>query len=411
MKKIGIIDADLISRSKHRFPNLACMKISGYHKKMGYDVKLITDYKKLYYNENIWVEYQNALYEYRKEQNEYTNKVLAEKMIPCFQKENIKYDKLFISKVFTDTEVDEDFLQMDIVEYGGTGFFYDKAPFLPNEIEHSFPDYNLYNTWVAEKIEEGGKKLDFQYYTDYSIGFTTRFCFRQCGFCVNKNYKKVDTWSPLSEFVDEARKYICLLDDNMLGNSQWKNILSSLQESKKPFQYKQGLDPRLLTEEKINLLFNKCKYKGDYIFAFDNIEDADLIEEKLKLIRKHFKNTSHNIKFYVFCGFDREDKWDLDFWRQDLIDTFKRVEILMKYKCLPYIMRFNRYEKSPYKGTYINLASWCNQPSFFKKLSYRQFCEVNQARTKTKICAAMQYLNQIEKEIPNVAKEYFNLKF
>jgi len=30
--KIGIIDADLIGRKKHRFPNLASMKISAYHK-------------------------------------------------------------------------------------------------------------------------------------------------------------------------------------------------------------------------------------------------------------------------------------------------------------------------------------------------------------------------------------------
>lgn len=31
MVKIGIIDADLISRKIHRFPNLACMKISSYY--------------------------------------------------------------------------------------------------------------------------------------------------------------------------------------------------------------------------------------------------------------------------------------------------------------------------------------------------------------------------------------------
>lgn len=29
---IAIIDADLLGSSKHRFPNLACMKLSGYHK-------------------------------------------------------------------------------------------------------------------------------------------------------------------------------------------------------------------------------------------------------------------------------------------------------------------------------------------------------------------------------------------
>lgn len=32
MMNIAIIDADLIGRKRHRFPNLACMKISGYWK-------------------------------------------------------------------------------------------------------------------------------------------------------------------------------------------------------------------------------------------------------------------------------------------------------------------------------------------------------------------------------------------
>ena len=33
--KIAIIDADLIGRKNHRFPNLVCMKLSGYYKEMG----------------------------------------------------------------------------------------------------------------------------------------------------------------------------------------------------------------------------------------------------------------------------------------------------------------------------------------------------------------------------------------
>ena len=32
---IGIIDADMIGRTKHRFPNLVCMKLSGYYKMGG----------------------------------------------------------------------------------------------------------------------------------------------------------------------------------------------------------------------------------------------------------------------------------------------------------------------------------------------------------------------------------------
>lgn len=38
--KIAIIDADLIGRSKHRFPNLVCMKLSGYYKEIGAEVEL-----------------------------------------------------------------------------------------------------------------------------------------------------------------------------------------------------------------------------------------------------------------------------------------------------------------------------------------------------------------------------------
>ena len=41
---IGIIDADVIGKKKHRFPNLACMKISSYYKKQGHDVKLLLSY-------------------------------------------------------------------------------------------------------------------------------------------------------------------------------------------------------------------------------------------------------------------------------------------------------------------------------------------------------------------------------
>ena len=44
--KVGIIDADLLYRSRHRFPNLACMKISGFHKERGDETELVTDYGK-----------------------------------------------------------------------------------------------------------------------------------------------------------------------------------------------------------------------------------------------------------------------------------------------------------------------------------------------------------------------------
>lgn len=368
--RIGIIDADLIGRNKHRFPNLASMKISGYYKALGNEVSLLLDYQDLN-----------------------------------------QYDKVFISKVFTDTYVPQDVLNLNNVEYGGTGFFYDKAEPLPCEIEHHMPDYNLYDEWVKIQLESGVKKSDLTYYIDYSIGFTTRGCFRKCEFCVNRNSNKVNLHSNIEEFLDPSRKYICLLDDNVLGSPQWEQIFNELNKTGKRFQYKQGMDERLLTDKKCEVLLNS-NYIGDYIFAFDNINDKELIETKLKLWNKHrkLKNKIHSTKFYVFCGFDRNSIYDENFWRKDIEDTFERVKVLMKYNCLPYIMRHENYNNSPYRGTYINLARWCNQPNFYKKKSYREFCETNQKYSKT-ICASMRYLQEFENKCPEVAKKYFDLRY
>ena len=364
--KIAIIDADLIGRKKHRFPNLASMKISGYYKSLGHKVELKLDYNNL-----------------------------------------DKYDKVFISKVFTDTQIDEEILKLENVEYGGTGFFYDKSPDLPHEIEHHMPDYHLYDEWIKDELEKGTKLKEFDYYINYSIGYTTRKCFRQCSFCVNKNYKKVEIHSPVSEFLDPNRKYICLLDDNILGFSGWREVFKELNDSGKRFQYKQGMDERILTPERCEVILNS-KYIGDYIFAFDDIEDYHMIERKLEMWSRKKKSLGNKktTKFYVLCGFDKNNKYNEDFWIKDIVDVFKRIRLLMKYGAIPYIMRYEKYEESPYRGIYINLARWCNQPSFFKKKSFREYCtlEANKGATR-------RYMEEFEILHSDISKEYFDIKF
>ena len=93
--RIGIIDADLIGRKKHRFPNLACEKISGYFKSQGHEVSLLLDYE--HFDD---------------------------------------FDHVYISKVFTDTPVPEWIAETEKIHIGGTGFYFDKAPNLIDEIEH-----------------------------------------------------------------------------------------------------------------------------------------------------------------------------------------------------------------------------------------------------------------------------------
>ena len=398
--RIAIIDADLVGNNKHRFPNLVCMKLSGYYKELGNNVSLKMDYEDL-----------------------------------------SSYDKVFISKVFTDTPIDESILELPNVEYGGTGFFYDKAPKLPLEVEHHMPDYHLYDDWVNEKLNEDGKedeseedrierirkkRKEFTYYLDYSIGFMTRGCIRGCSFCVNKNYRSCELHSNLSEFLDESRPYICLLDDNVLACKDWRKVFEELIATGKKFQFKQGCDERLLTDEKCEILFNKSKWIGDRIFAFDNIKDRELIERKLQMIRRH---TNDQIKFYTFCGYNHDNigVYDEEFWVKDIVDLFERIKILMTYGCIPYVMRFKDYELSPYRGIYITAASWCNQPSFFRKMSFEEFSKArgmsNENYKKYKMDfdsyladggkkgSCWRYYDEFAEKYPEIAEKYFHMKW
>ena len=44
---IAIIDAEIVGKNKHRFPNLVCMKLSSYYKLLGDTVELKLDYENL----------------------------------------------------------------------------------------------------------------------------------------------------------------------------------------------------------------------------------------------------------------------------------------------------------------------------------------------------------------------------
>jgi len=359
--KIGIIDADLIDRQEHNFPNLACMKISGFYKELGHDVKLI-----------------------------------GYGSLEGFSLFPERYDKVYIAKVFTETKVPDGVLDLPFVVHGGTGFYFDKAENLPDEIEHSFPDYHLYDNWIEIKISNGKKKDYFKYYTDFSIGFTTRGCFRKCDFCVIKKYDKAFPHSPLSEFVDKDRKKICLLDDNILScGEHWERIILELQATKKRFQFKQGLDIRLMTPKKAELLANS-KYEGNYIYAFDNIADADMIEKRLSVWKKYHKG--EKTVLYCLCAFDRTGKYDADFWLQDIIDLFERTRILMKYDARPYVMRFERWVDSPWKYLYIVFSSWVNGSVMFYSTSFRENAGDNRAAL------------DFAKQYPEIAEKYYDMK-
>ena len=402
MSSIAIIDADIVGKKKHRFPNLCCMKLSSYHKSIGDDVVLKTNYDELDDFDKVYV-----------------SKVFTDTVIPCEPEDKSLKTSENIAQWYADNE----FLKRPNVEYGGTGFFYDKAPPLPEHIEHIMPDYHLYDAWVAEMTAAGAKETEFTYYLDYSIGFLTRKCFRQCYYCVNRNYKSAVTASCLDEFLDESRPKICLLDDNFFACPKWRDLIRPVVESGKRFQFKQGLDERLLTKEKIKEIA-KWKYDGDMIFAFDNIEDEELILSKLRMIRETVPEWTRPLKFYVFCGCDRNGVYDDNFWHDDICNLFKRIDILREFGAKPYIMRFEAVYKTEYAPFYAAVAAWCNQPAMFRTFTFRMFCMckgmlrngyskykrdvdsyLKDIGTKGAIWRAME---QTERLFPDVAARYFD---
>ena len=378
MKKLGIIDADLLDNGT-RHPNLACMKISAYYKSQGWQVELLENYDNL-----------------------------------------DDYDLVSISRVFSFTKIpdciyrygkckDPAHPELSLkknIQIGGTGFYFEKAPDLPPEIEHIMPDYHLYDNYIQKKLDAGEPRTRYCDYLDFSIGFATRGCFRKCEFCVNKKYDRVFKHSPIAEFLDPSRPKIYLWDDNFMASPDFNTILDELIATGKPFQFRQGLDMRLMTHEKAERL-SKVKYYGDYIFAFDHIEDKDLISKKLKIWREH---THKSTKLYVLTGYDSQDEKDIE-------NTFERIKILMEHGCLPYIMRYEDYKQSRFRKLYIQLARWCNQPSFFKKKSFRQYCEANEeyhrrhTQNTTKNCACYQAMLDFESEFPEIAEKYYDLRF
>ncbi len=389
--KIGIIDADLIDNGT-RHPNLALMKIAGYLRDHEIPYSLI-----LSEPDNI---------------NEFTY--------------------IFMSKVFTFSK-EPNFLayfkKKPNIFKGGTGYYAEEEDFAKfindrssdmsslekNELLLGFsmarqmPDYHLYDGYIETEVNIGRKITKFIDYEKFSIGFLTRGCIRKCPFCVNKNIDSVTDYSDINDFLDVSRPRIYLWDDNILASKNWRIHLESLMATGKSFQFRQGLDIRLMTKEKAEIL-SKCSYYGDYIFAFDQIRDKEIIEKKLKIWKEY--GSHKTTKFYLFCGYEIGDDNSLI---TDIINIFVRVEVLMKNGCLGYVMRHEDYRNHLLCNIYVQIARWCNQPQFYKKMSFKEFIDRNQYWTKTdNDCMSMKTYKQFMSHFDHYEEQlnyYFNMKY
>lgn len=281
--KIGLIDVD-----GHHWPNLCLMKLSAYHKARGDTVE--------------W-------HDGRK-----------------------RYDLVYMSRVFTDS-YSKDYtgtIHADHVIKGGTG--YGLSNCLPEEVEHSFPDYSLYPQFKGT-----------------AYGFLSRGCPRGCGFCIvgEKEGHRSTAVADLSEFWN-GEKEIKLLDANLLACTDWEKLLFQLIESGALVDFTQGLDVRLITPEKAELL-NRVKTKMLH-FAWDNPEEdlAGYFKRFIELtnVKDYWKR-----RVYVLTNYGSSHEQDL-----------YRIYTLREMGYDPFVMV---YEKETAPDITRKLQRWVNNKRFF----------------------------------------------
>ena len=230
-----------------------------------------------------------------------------------------QFDRTYASKIFV----------------GGSG--YDLKADLPPEIEVLVPDYERFKT-------------------DYSIGFTTRGCIRDCGFCIVRE-KEGTMREAKMDWIRHSK--VIVLDNNFLASEKWQEKLEYFIQNGLKVCFNQGLDIRLINSQNARLLaqvkYYDLKFKRRRLyFSFDLPEIEDQVRQGiLTLVANGIK--PFHLMFYVLVGYNTRFEQDL-----------QRVMFLIKYGVLPYVMRYNSRRDDRQlnafarwvNGRYYNVCQW-----------------------------------------------------
>ncbi len=304
--RIGLIDVDAEANKKAKYPNLALMKLSAYHKSKG-------DH----------VEWWNGFYH---------------------------YDRVYMSKVFSDSYVPdmEYAINADEVIRGGSGYCIETingvehyrpelGTELPDETEHIYPDYSLYPNLTK----------------DTAYGFLTRGCPRGCHFCIvaQKEGRRSRKVADLSEWWS-GQKNIVLMDPNILAYKGHMDLLGQLADSKAMVDINQGIDCRLLSLENIEAI-NAIKVKNIH-FAWDYMKETKAVLAGLELYRAHAIKKPHGAFGAVYTLTNYDTTMD---------ENLYRIYTLRDMGFDPYVMIYNK--PSAHREIRL-LQRWCNNKIIFK---------------------------------------------
>lgn len=229
--KIGLIDVD-----GHNYPNLALMKLSGWHKHQG---DKVTWYSGIEH-----------------------------------------YDRVYMSKVFAFTPDDLRIIQADEVIKGGSGYkLFDQ--WLPDDIEHVCPDYSLYPMHKD------------------AYGFLTRGCINKCSFCiVPRKEGAIRKHAEIAEFLD-GRKSAVLMDNNVISSDWGLRQIENIVSMNIKVDFNQGIDCRLIAKDRnIAKLLSHVRWIRHLRMAYDSSAITDEVTTAIAYLKEEGV-PSYKLFFYM----------------------------------------------------------------------------------------------------------------
>ena len=161
--------------------------------------------------------------------------------------------------------------------------------------------------------------------TDSYIGYATRGCIRKCDFCAvptleprYNGYRDLKPWVAAIKEASGEKPHLLLMDNNVLASPRLKDIVADIRSlgftpgarlagRARYVDFNQGLDARLLTERKMELLAQIPI--NPFRLAYDDRRYADTYE---KAVRIAAASGVRNFSTYVLYNFEDspEDFWD-----------------------------------------------------------------------------------------------------
>ena len=139
---------------------------------------------------------------------------------------------------------------------------------------------------------------------------------------------------------------IVLLDPNITACREWQGLFQQLIDSKAWVDFSQGLDIRVMTDDKVEML-KHMKIKQVH-FAWDNYSDRDKIIPQFRAFKEITGWDKRKMGVYVLTNYNSTHEEDLE-----------RIYTLRDMGYWPYVMV---YDKNKLSRGHITrkLQRWCN---------------------------------------------------